>query len=89
MYRTNNITEATPRNCSHLCVPDAVAEAEVPGDGDAGRLFVEPLLRDGGPVGEVAERRAAPVEEQDQAGGRKGGNAPRSFPSPGPKGVQR
>ena len=58
-----------------------MAEAEVPGDGDAGRLVVEPLLRDGGPVGEVAERRAAPVEEQDQAGGRKGGNA-RARPLP-------
>ena len=58
-----------------------MAEAEVPGDGDAGRLVVEPLLRDGGPVGEVAERRAAPLEEQDQVGGRKGANAPWPLPS--------
>ena len=54
-----------------------MAEAEVPGDGDAGRLVVEPLLRDGGPVGEVAERRAAPFEkgEEDEVGGRKVGKA--------------
>ena len=47
------------RDFAHLIVPDAVAEAEIPGDGDAGRLLVsaeQPLLRDGGPVGKVAGR---------------------------------
>ena len=48
------------RDFAHLIVPDAVAEAEIPGDGDAGRLLVgaeQPLLRDGGPVGKVARGR--------------------------------
>ena len=59
------------RDLAHLGVSDAVTEAEISGDGDAGRLVVEPLLRDGGPVGEVAEREAAAVED-DERGGHEG-----------------
>lgn len=55
-----NVTLINPcRDFAHLVVPDAVAEAEIPGDGDAGRLLVsaEPFLRYGGPVGKVAGER--------------------------------
>ena len=59
-YLTNcNVNTRPCRDFAHLIVPDAVAEAEIPGDWDAGRLLVgaeQPLLRDGRPVGKVAGR---------------------------------
>ena len=43
-----------------------MTEAEVPRDGDTGRLIV--FVGEGGPVGEVAERGAAAVENEQEGG---------------------
>ena len=43
-----------------------MTEAEVPRDGDTGRLIV--FVGEGGPVGEVAERGPALVKDEQEGG---------------------